>query len=641
MRLRVDVGQLATLAPAVGSLAARFTESTALLTVARAATPGVAAAPLAAAVRRRDHAAEQLRALRVVLRVVAEAYAATEAGVAALWSATSTTATAAAPAPDAGLRSLLGRADPAGLEALLVAVPGLAAAVARGEGGPRGAGTGLGADLGVGHSARTELADVRLRDELTRTQLLSAGAAAREQQRLLTPLDPARRRRFALLNPRLMGWLTAAPPDDRYAASRVLVAADLAGLLARRPAARGTARDALDERIALRQRLLGDQVVLHHPDGTSTRRPHQLLRFDPAGDGGLVEVLGDLRRARHVAVFVPGTGSDLRRYPGSLGRMVPFASADPSLAVVLWQGADHPDQPFDDPLDPASLLPPHDLTDGLRDYARRHVVAAAYRDAADLAGPVLATDVAGLRVAAGTRDLTVLGHSYGGSIVGAAEVGGMVADRIVHVASAGAYVSDVSGYADPTGPQRFSMTAPDDPIQMSQGHSAADASEALDELLPGGIDPLAPVVAPLAADALGGSEQIGHGLDPDEVPGVVRLDTGVHADGSLVRGHSGMFDPGDGPPGMPAPSTAWRNLLAVMVGGRVEVLEPRLWASHLEPLAAQVTGPPGVAGLGGLSVRVRAPHYVVDRSPYDAPGYRPPLLDMPVAPPPAPPRSSR
>ena len=409
-----------------------------------------------------------------------------------------------------------------------------------------------------------------------------------------------------------MTALVGAPASDRFAASRVLVAADLSRLLQRR--ALVGAQPRLDARIAMRRRLLDGDVVLRHPDGRPTRHRHQLLVFDPGGDGRVMEVLGDPARARHLAVFVPGTGSDLDHYPGSLARLVPFAAADPELAVVLWQDADHPDAPFDDPPPPpAELARPG----AAQQYLREHVIAAAYRDAADLAGPALAADVAGLRVAlAGpASDLTVLGHSYGGSIVGSAEAHGMVADRVVHVASAGAYVRDVADYASPSA-ERFAMTAYDDPVRLAQGHDAADSAARLRAMLPAALDPAAPAVAGAAVAVVPAPEAIGHGLDPDLLPGVVRLDTGVDADGRLVRGHSGMFAPG---------STAWRNLLAVMTRGRVEVLQPGLWSSHLDPLGLDAhlpaTGP-------DPAVHVHLPRYVIDRTPYSDPGYRAPTLDL-------------
>jgi hypothetical protein len=514
----------------------------------------------------------------------------------------------------APVEHLLTGLQPHLLEGLLVSTPALARLVVEAP-PPR-------ADSPAGEVAATG----------RRSLLLGPQQAAALVAGQLATLSPRERRTIALMHPALMTSAAAAPAADRFAASRVLVAADLARLHERRllesaqaPSGTATAHPThLDKRIAWEHQLLDEQVELHHPDGSVTRHPHQLLQFDPAGDGRIVEVIGDLDHARHVAVFVPGTGSDLDRYPGTFARMTPFASASPDLAVVVWQGADHPDQPFDDGL-PSPAAAVHELWDDplgaparARQWPREHVIAAGLRDAADAAGPALARDVAGLRAAAAgpTSDLTVLGHSYGGSIVGSAELHGMVADRVVHIASAGAYVDEVTDYpATAAHTQRFSMTAYDDPIRLSQGHDMRDAGPRLRQLLPLPLDPLTVGLPHLASDAFGPASQVGHGLDPDLMPGVVRLDTGVHDDGTLVRGHSGMFAPH---------STAWRNLLEVMTRGHVEVLEPQRWASHLEPLqlptVSEQPGHPVVAG--------HAPRYVVDRSPYGDPGYRPPVLDL-------------
>jgi hypothetical protein len=238
------------------------------------------------------------------------------------------------------------------------------------------------------------------------------------------------------------------------------------------------------------------------------------------------------------------------------------------------------------------------------------VLAAGSRHAADVAGPALARDVAGLRVAlpVPARDLTVLGHSYGGSIVGSAQAHGLSPDRLVHLASAGAYLRHVSAGAVPGGPTVLSMTAPDDPIQLSQGFGLRDAASRWRAMSPRWVDPASPVVGGAARLVPDGSA-IGHGVDPDRLPGVVRLDTGRFDDSCrLVRGHSGMFEPG---------STAWRNLLASMDGGTVEVLEPDRWRTHLEPAGLRV-------GRSGLVL----PHYVVDRSPWSDPAYRPPKVQL-------------
>jgi hypothetical protein len=416
-------------------------------------------------------------------------------------------------------------------------------------------------------------------------------AAQREVAAFLSRLGSVRLRRLALLHPALMTSALSAPVEARTAACRVLVSADLARLWRSLAGATDDERLRLQQQLAQRQEWLTGTVALRRPDGAVSRRPHQLLAFDPRGDGQVVELLGDARTARRLTVFVPGTGSDLERYPGSLRRMTRFAAADPSLAVVLWQGADFPDQPFDD-----GTLP-----------LREHVLAAAYRDAADVAGPRLAAEVAGLRIAlpGPACDLTVVGHSYGGSVVGSAEAHGMRADRVVHVASAGTYTAHP--VAEP-GVEHFSMTAYDDPIRLAQGHDLDDTASRWKAVTPWPLHPAAPLVQDAAKLVAGDPSQVGHGADPDLAPGVVRLDTGRYDTGRLVHGHSDMFTPG---------STAFRNLLAVMTGRPVEVLEPARWSSHLEPAHVHV-------GLGGAHVDWA--HYVVDRSPWTDPGYASPTV---------------
>ena len=231
---------------------------------------------------------------------------------------------------------------------------------------------------------------------------------------------------------------------------------------------------------------------------------------------------------------------------------------------------------------------------------REHVVAAAYRDAADRAGPALAADVATLRrLVPTTADVTVLGHSYGGSIVGSAVAHGLQADRVVHVSSAGTYVAHPAA----GGPQVYSMTAPDDPIQLAQGHDLRDAPQHLAQLSPPALAPAAAALG-FGLQAVVPRQQIGHGADPDVAPGVVRLDTGRYDDSCrLVRGHSEVFTPG---------TTAWRNLLATMTGRPVQVLEPVLWRTHLEPWSVEVDGG---------APRFEPPRYVVDRTPWSDPYY--------------------
>ncbi len=593
--LVVDVAGLDGFQAATAALATRLETPTAVVRTAVAGPPGrdpVLAADLTEVLRRCLAAVTAVRALAALVALVARRYTTVEQEVAASFGPGRPPA--AAPPPDGDPLVLLTRLDPARLAALLAAAPALARTVVDAE----AAGQPVPGLPGVDVAALIALVVASRGPRL-------AGRAAwlTAQRRLnetLTALGPRRLQLLALLRPGLVGSTSSAPLAARWSANRVLVAADLDRLLRRQSALPpGRALDRVVRQIGQRREWLDGTVTLRGPDGRERRRRHQLLQFDPRGDGQVVEMLGDPARARHLAVLVPGTGSDLERYPGTLARARALAAADPSVAMVVWQGADFPDQPFDD-----GVLP-----------LREHVLAAAYRDAADVAGPRLAADVEGLRIAAprAARDLTVLGHSYGAAIVGSAEANGMVADRVVYVAGAGTYAppgagtaSNAEGSLTAHVTRRFAMTAYDDPIRLSQGRDLDDAAGRWRAMAPRVLAPAAPVVAEGLRVIAGDPQQIGLGPDPDLVPGVVRLDPGVFDDGRPVSGHSAMWTPG---------STAWRNLLATTNGGEVSVLEPQRWASSLQ--RARIT-----AGSGGIGIAW--PRYVVDRTPWADPSYLPP-----------------
>lgn len=255
------------------------------------------------------------------------------------------------------------------------------------------------------------------------------------------------------------------------------------------------------------QELLTGATTIEYPGGSKfVHSGHQVVLFDPAG-GRFAEIVGDLSAATSVGVYVPGTGAAFGPDDGHYNRAASFVSgAEPagSLAMVTFIGGPMP----------------------------QDIPSAARNSYADRVGPRLARFVAGLDCAPGVS-VTVLGHSYGGAVVGAAESAGMRADRILHVESAGIGpgVDHPDDLAHPDTP-RYSMTAPGDLIETVQGKNA------------GGL---------------------GLGDDPDEFPGVVRLETGRadHNDpnSSLMQGletHSGVFDP---------KSMAWANMRAVLTGG--------------------------------------------------------------------------
>lgn len=268
------------------------------------------------------------------------------------------------------------------------------------------------------------------------------------------------------------------------------------------------AEDGRDERsrrrVALYRDLLGE---VDDPAGSGPRAARQIVAFDP-GRASLVELHGSLDSARGVAVLVPGVNTTMEGSAANAATARRFvAGSRGTVAMLTYLGGPFPQ--VDDPID-------------------------VVREAAD---PAYALEMAP-RLVAFTEDVervvpegvpvTVIGHSYGGSIVGTAETMGLTSDQTLFLAAAGAGV----GVDDPSDwnnrnphVQRFSMTAPGDFIELVQG-------------VPGGP----------------------HGRDPDEMPGVTPLLTGRYDDGSWVAGwdaHSGMLN---------RPSDAWRAILAVISG---------------------------------------------------------------------------
>ena len=385
---------------------------------------------------------------------------------------------------------------------------------------------------------------------------------------LFASLTPDDARLLVLLHPSL-GGVDGVPLPDRIAANRVLVTvaladrrAELALLESRRDRLADDWQpwndDDLDGTVAgVAARIRFYEDLLSEPTPAIGRRPgepltvagHQVLLFSDDGDGAFAELWGRIDdRTANVGVLVPGTGTDMTNVGRfSADRALRFAAerASGDLAMIAWMGGDLPDSV-------------------LRD--------APFRNYADDLGPRLRDFTSGLDVPT-TAAVTVAGHSYGGAVVGVAEREGLVADRVLHIESAGAGhgVDDVDDYAHP-GADRYSMTAPGDVIGLTQGVEVW---------------------------------RTGHGADPDELSGVVRLETGrVDADdpnSPLVEGpgsHSGVFD---------TTTTAWENLYQVFTGGEVLAYAPP--TAHVLP------------GYG--------PHpVVVVEHPMADPSYVPPRVDV-------------
>jgi uncharacterized protein YukE len=311
----------------------------------------------------------------------------------------------------------------------------------------------------------------------------------------IAAMSPEQRDRLVAEFPGRVGNTDGVPWDMRVAANRLNIAA---AVLAESGVDEGSRR-----RIAFYRSLLGE---VDAPAGGG-RIARNIVAFDPAR-ALLVELNGDLGTARSVAVLVPGVNTTIDGSAANTATARRFVTATGGdVAVITYLGG-----PFPQVHDPAAVL----------------FDAADPGYALDMAPRLVAfTEDVDRRVGDGVP-VTVIGHSYGGSIVGTAETLGLTSDRTLFLGAAGAGVGvDDAGDWRNRNPDvlRYSMTAPGDFIELVQG-------------IPGGP----------------------HGADPDEVDGVIRLSTGNYDDGRPVAGwdaHSGMLN---------RPSDSWRTILSVITG---------------------------------------------------------------------------
>lgn len=150
-------------------------------------------------------------------------------------------------------------------------------------------------------------------------------------------LTERQRDRLAAEHPLVVGNLDGAPVTLRYRANRLALRA---------------AYDAERERVEdnrLSPDGHHDAVRRSHRFASLMRQDRQILAFDPSGKGRVAEVFGDLDRARHVSVVVPGVDTHLltfqktaRKYTAPVGMAESLYAAEraaaPSArtAVIAW-----------------------------------------------------------------------------------------------------------------------------------------------------------------------------------------------------------------------------------------------------------------------------------------------------------------
>lgn len=166
-------------------------------------------------------------------------------------------------------------------------------------------------------------------------------------------------------------------------------------------------------------------------DGDSAPKGKQLylLGYDSSEDGRAIVAQGNPDTAAHTGVLVPGTNTTMESVPGQLERVDRLQESatrqadGESVAMVTWLGYDAPE---------ASAAEPN--------------ADVAGTGRADDAAPDLRRFVAGTRASHddSPSHTTVMGHSYGSTVVGAAAAGGdgLGADDVVVVGSPGMTVDE-------------------------------------------------------------------------------------------------------------------------------------------------------------------------------------------------------
>lgn len=322
----------------------------------------------------------------------------------------------------------------------------------------------------------------------------------------------AQARQLVADHPRAIGSLDGAPPALRFAANRVLIAAEIARL-------EGIA-DKLEPQAATQAPT---RAVLRHLRARSAEyrrwlaEERQILLFDPTGDGRVVEVFGDLSAATVVGVLVPGMANDITNFSGGEGGFrrnaanLYAATARNGVATIAWLGYDTPDG-----------------------------VDAVSRAAAAAGAPYLARFLEGI-AANGACRISVVAHSYGSVLTGIAAADGIEADDVVFIGSPGTTLENAEEARLRAGGRVWAALAENDPIGFG-----VDPLESYRWWW--GIHPAIPVIG--ALESLCRREDLWHGVNPVAADfGALRIST----EGS--SGHSSYFRAG-----------ALENLAAILEG---------------------------------------------------------------------------
>jgi hypothetical protein len=298
------------------------------------------------------------------------------------------------------------------------------------------------------------------------TPIPGRGTAPAEVKKWWDGLSPAQQESLLFTHPDQLGQLDGLPSVVRDRANRFRMADQKGRLQAdqERLDLLGGARtpeqsaqlDAINKSLGGIEAI--EQRLYHAKPG---QQPAFLLGFDSSGAGRAIVAMGNPDTAANVATYVPGTGACLGSVNGDLQRsdsMVQAArvAGSPSTAAITWVGYDAPQQIFPDAAEDKWADGAKQGLDRFQDGLRAsHEGARAHN--------------------------TVIGHSYGTTVVGhAARDGDLNADDVVFVASPGVGATHAdqlhldSVPSDQVGQHVHSTVAQHDPIQLAAGINGPD-----------------------------------------------------------------------------------------------------------------------------------------------------------------------
>jgi hypothetical protein len=243
-------------------------------------------------------------------------------------------------------------------------------------------------------------------------------------------LSPEERQEYETLYPEQIGATDGLPTETRNDANRTALAQEL-NLLQE-----GNLREGYpgEDMGAVNKRLQNAQMLsdrLEASDGAPKGKELYLLNYDSKDDGKAIIAKGNPDHADHTGIQVPGTNTTMESIPGQLERIGKLQNAaeeqakGEDVATVIWLGYDAPEATGGD----ANLS-----------------VSGPGR--AEDAAPDLRQFVAGTHAShdGSPSHTTVLGHSYGSTVVGAAAAGGhgLGADDVLVVGSPGMTVDEAT-----------------------------------------------------------------------------------------------------------------------------------------------------------------------------------------------------